>query len=423
VYLATHGRRGPVWLDVPLDIQGAQVEESELVSFDAQKENLVPDDTVDKAEISLLYTTLNAAKRPLLLIGHGVVAAQRQQLLRTIAESFQIPVLATWRAKGVFGDEEALFMGSPGIPTTRFSNYVLQNSDFVLIVGTRLNPAITAYDEPHFACNAKKVYVDIEQGEIDKLSIVFEQTFAADAGVFLDALWAQKQEYKPDARKAWQDYCTRIKAKYPLNQEVQPADNEGKTDGFLFADKLSDYSKATDIFIGSSSGRTCGISHMAYRLKRGQRFVTSMGIGSMGWCVPSAIACCVAGGRQRTLVFEGDGSLQHNIQELALIRTYHLPLKLFVFSNNGYASIYTMQKNNFNENYCGCNSDCGLALPKMKDIAATYSLPYYCIENNAQIDSVLSGIMDDDEPCLCEVQGSIRFDEIPKSMTIANADG
>ncbi|MEG2288068.1 MAG: thiamine pyrophosphate-dependent enzyme, partial [Ruthenibacterium sp.] len=386
VYLATHGRRGPVWLDVPLDIQGAQVEESELVSFDAQKENLVPDNTVDKAEISRLYTMLNAAKRPLLLIGHGVVAAQRQQLLRTIAESFQIPVLATWRAKGVFGDEEALFMGSPGIPTTRFSNYVLQNSDFVLIVGTRLNPAITAYDEPHFACNAKKVYVDIEQGEIDKLSIVFEQTFAADAGVFLDALWAQKQEYKPDARKAWQNYCTRIKAKYPLNQEVQPADNEGKTDGFLFADKLSDYSKATDIFIGSSSGRTCGISHMAYRLKRGQRFVTSMGIGSMGWCVPSAIACCVAGGRQRTLVFEGDGSLQHNIQELALIRTYHLPLKLFVFSNNGYASIYTMQKNNFNENYCGCNSDCGLALPKMKDIAATYSLPYYCIENNAQID-------------------------------------
>lgn len=423
VYLATHGRKGPVWIDVPLDIQGAQVEEDTLVSFDPVAEGLVEKSTVDPANIAKLYELINKSRRPAILIGHGIVAARRQEQIRQIAEQFRIPVLATWRAKGVFGDEEALFMGSPGIPTTRFSNYVLQNTDLLLIIGTRLNPAITAYDEPHFAPNAKKVMVDIEEKEITKLDMEFAMQFVADAADFVDAMIAQKELYQPSDRQVWLDYCTKMKNKYPLNLEKQPLDNEGKVDGFIFADKLSDYSRADDVFVGSSSGRTCGISHMAYRLKKGQRFVTSMGIGSMGWCLPSAISCCVASGKRRTLLLEGDGSLQHNIQELALIRKYQLPLKLFVLSNNGYASIYTMQMNNFKSEFAGCNEDSGVAIPSIEKTAALYNLPYYRIENNEQIDEVLSQIMSNDEPCLCELVASIRFDEIPKSMTIANPDG
>lgn len=423
VYLATHGRKGPVWVDVPLDIQGAVVSESELVAFDPAAEGLVEESRVDAEEIRKLYELLNASRRPAILIGHGVVSAGRQQAIREIAESFRIPVLATWRAKGVFGDEEELFMGSPGIPTTRFSNYVLQNTDFLLMIGARLNPAVTAYDEPHFAPHAKKVMVDIEEREISKLDIRFAMKFVANAADFIDAMLAQKAAYRPCDRSGWLSFCTRMKEKYPLSREKQPLDNEGKVDGFLFADRLSDYSKASDIFVGSSSGRTCGISHMAYRLKRGQRFVTSMGIGSMGWCLPSAISCCISGGRARTLLLEGDGSLQHNIQELALIRKYRLPLKLFIWANNGYASIYTMQMNNFKAQYAGCNADSGLAIPPMEKIAALYDLPYYRIEHNGQIDGVLAEIMKDDEPCLCELCASINFDEIPKSMTIANPDG
>lgn len=423
VYLATHGRKGPVWVDVPLDIQGAKVEEDELIDFDPIKENLQDSYTVKSEDIDELYKLLNSSKRPVILAGHGVVAAQKQKLIHQLCEKFQIPALATWRAKGIWGDEEKLFMGSPGIPTTRFSNYVLQNSDLVLIIGTRLNPVITAYDEKHFAYQAKKVYVEIEQGEIDKLDIDFDLTFCTDAGVFLDALYENQDKYIPLNRQKWLDYCTYIKDKYPLNKEVQPMDNEGKVDGFIFADKLADYSKASDVFVGSSSGRTCGISHMAYRLKKGQRFVTSMGIGSMGWCVPSAISCCVASKKQRTLVLEGDGSLQHNLQELALIKTYQLPLKLFVFSNNGYASIFTMQKNNFQSNFAGCNENCGLGLPSIRNIADTYNLDYYKIENNQQIDEVLTKAMLDDKPVLCEVVGSLKFDEIPKSMTVAHNDG
>lgn len=422
VYLATHGRKGPVWIDVPLDIQGASVEPGSLPSFDPASE--IPERApVDPEAIRQLYDLLNQSRRPAILIGHGVVSAGGQERIRRIAEEFQIPVLATWRAKGVFGDEEPLFMGSPGVPASRFSNYVLQNTDFLLIIGTRLNPAVTAYDEPRFAPGAQKVMVDIEAAEIDKLDMPFVLRFPVDAADFLDAVLAQKERYCPADRQTWLAYCARMKAKYPLCRERQPLDNEGKVDGFLFADRLSEHSRAEDVFVGSSSGRTCGISHMAYRLKRGQRFITSMGIGAMGWCLPSAIGSCIASGKRRTLLLEGDGSLQHNLQELALVRTYGLPLKLFVYANGGYASIHAMQRINFRSNFAGCSLENGVGLPSMERIAALYDLPYYRIERNEEIDTVLAQIMADDAPCLCEICGSIYFDEIPKSMTIANPDG
>ncbi|MFH1513036.1 MAG: thiamine pyrophosphate-binding protein [Bacillota bacterium] len=423
LYLATNGRRGPVWIDVPLDVQGARVDVQSLRGFDPDAERLAEETAVSHNDIKALYQLLNDSKRPVILIGHGVVAASEQDAIRRLSAEFQIPVLATWRAKGVFGDEEPMYMGCPGIPAPRYANYVLQNADFVLILGTRLNPAITAFDEPHFAYQAKKVMVDIERAEIDKLHIPFALTFTANLHAFIPAMDAQSHLYQSRDRAAWLKYCAKIKAKYPLDKEAQPFDNEGKTDGYRFAKALSGLSRVSDVFVGSSSGRTCGISHMAYDLKKGQSFVTSMGLGSMGWCVPSAIACCFASGKRRTLVLEGDGSLQSNIQELALINQYCLPLKLFVFSNHGYASVYTMQRNNFNGNYAGCDPQSGLGFAPPEAVAAAYGLPYFRIENDDQIAAVLSEIMRDDRPCLCEIIGSLQFDEIPKSMTVANKDG
>lgn len=423
VFLATHGRRGPVWIDIPLDIQGSEVDEATLFSFDPVAEGLVVNFNIENSQISNIYKMLNTSNRPAILIGHGLVASGKNEVFRQLCIEFQIPVLATWRAKGVFGDDDELFMGSPGIPTTRYSNYVLQNTDFLLIIGTRLNPAITAYGEERFAPNAKKIIIDIESGEIDKLSINFDMKVVSHAGEFIDALQIQKSEYIPKPREKWFSYCRYIKNKYPLNKEIQPLSNEGKVDGYMFAEMLSDASSVEDIFIGSSSGRTCGISHMAYKLKPNQKFITSMGLGSMGWCIPSAIASCIASNKHKTIVLEGDGSLQHNIQELALINTYHLPLKIFVFSNGGYASILTMQKNNFDSRFAGCNKESGLSFPTLKKVAETYGLNYLIIENNQQIDSVLKIALNDNKPVLCEVVGSIYFDEIPKSMTIANADG
>lgn len=423
LYLATHGRKGPVWIDVPLDVQGANIEVDELQGFDPKKEGYEDNPKPTLNEIEKIYSLLNKAKRPVILAGHGVMASNAQETIRKITEKFNLPALSTWRAKGIWGDEEELYMGSCGAPGTRYSNYVVQNCDLLIVVGTRLNPAITAFDEPHFAPLAKKVMVDIEKAEMDKLNIEFELKIESDAGEFLNMLLSYERLYEEKDRTEWLSYCKRMKEKYPLNKEKQVNGNKDKVDGFAFAEKLSDYSKDTDIFVGSSSGRTCGISHMAYRLKKGQRFVTSMGLGSMGWCIPSAISCCIAGGKQRTLVLEGDGSLQHNIQELQLISTYKLPLKIFVFSNKGYASIYTMQRNNFKSRFAGCNGESGVILPSMEKIAMLYGLKYSRIANDSEIDRVLREVMKDDSPCLCELEADIDFDEIPKSITIANDDG
>ncbi len=420
-YLASHGRKGPVWIDIPLDIQGSQVDLGALRAFDPEEENAdIP--AVKPDQIKKVYSLINQARRPVILIGHGVVASNRQEQIREFVNFTGIPVLATWRAKGVFGDEEELFFGSPGVPAVRSANYVLQNADFLLIIGTRLNPAVTAYDEPHFAYQARKVIVDIEREEIEKLNIRFEMGLVCDAGEFIDAMLKMKALYTPNRDPRWLPYCTSMKKKYPLRKEKQPVPSDC-VDGFHFAAALSERSRVSDVFVGSSSGRSCGVSHMAYRIKRGQRFVTSMGLGSMGWCVPSAIACCIASGKRRTLVIEGDGSLQHNIQELALIRAHDLPLKLFIFSNGGYASIYGMQKNNFQGRFTGCTPESGVVFPHLSDIAHTYDLKYFCIRTDNEIGNVLDEVMSDDTPCLCELRIDINFDEIPKSMTIANPDG
>lgn len=423
VYLATHGRKGPVWVDIPLDIQGSRIEPADMKSFDPKAEGLLKEYTVERNVISKVYDLINKADRPAVLMGHGVTACGKADVLRQLLDEFRIPALATWRAKGIYGDDEELFMGSPGIPATRYSNYVLQNSDFLLIIGSRLNPVITAYDEGNFAPKAAKVIVDIDNNEINKLKMPFELRINTDANAFIEALADNKDQYINKSKEVWIDYCVRMKAKYPLNKEIQPVDNEGRVDGFVFADKLSDYITSEDIIVGSSSGRTCGISHMALKLKRGQKFITSMGLGSMGWCLPSAIAGCIAGGKKRTILLEGDGSLQHNIQELALINTYKLPIKLFVYSNSGYASIYAMQKNNFDSNYSGCNKESGLDFPDLSSIAETYKLDYYVVRSNDEINSVLEKVMNNDRPVLCEVEGSIHFDEIPKSKTVAHQDG
>ncbi len=425
VYLARHGRKGPVWVDVPLDIQAAQIEPGSLKGFDpsASEEEGCLKKSVDCIPVvKKLYRCLEESKRPLILVGGGAVLSNARKEIVELVHKLQIPVLTTWRAKDVFAEDDSLYFGSPGIPTVRYSNYILQNCDLLIILGTRLNPALTAYDERHFAFQAKKIIIDIDQNEIKKLDMNFEETLVADCGDFIKECLNQKSKFNVVEYSQWLSFCNNLKERYPLENEIQPSDQEGLTDGYLLARTVSEYSTENDIWAGSSSGRTCGISHMAVKIKPGQRFISSLGLGSMGFTLPSAIACSLATGR-RTIALEGDGSLQHNIQELQLISNYKLPIKLFVLSNQGYASIYMMQKINFGGRFAACDEHTHVAFPSLKDIANCYHLEYYRIECNEQIDKVVSKIMSDDRPILCEVITSIYFDEVPKSMTIAHPDG
>lgn len=421
VYLAQEGRKGPVWLDIPLDIQAAEIDPAQLQHFDPAQEGIGQPKPILEEPVQRIYDYLNQSQRPCLLVGGGAAGAQKD--FRALAERLQIPVLTSWRAKDFMPQEHELYFGAPGIPAPRYANYVLQNCDLLVIIGCRLNPALTAYDEEHFACQAQKIIIDMDPFEIEKLDMAFAEKIVADAGEVIREMIRQSAADQQPDRTQWLRFCRQMKQKYPLLAEQQPLDQENRTDGYVFAHKLSALCQEDDVLIGSSSGRTCGISHMALEIKEGQRFISSMGLGSMGFVIPSAIACCLASGKKRTIALEGDGSLQHNIQELQLIQNYQLPIKLFIFSNSGYASIYMMQHHNFSDNFAACHPETGVSFPTIQDIAKTYQLNYYRIDNNDMIDQVLAQVMADSTPVLCEVIGSIHFDEIPKSLTIAHKDG
>lgn len=422
VYFALEGRKGPVWIDIPLDVQSSEINPENLIGFSVEKY----EETDLKIEINVMldiYNLINSSKRPVFLLGHGVMDSKKEIDLKKLLSEFKIPTLVTWRAKGIFSYDDELFMESPGIPAHRYSNYVLQNSDLLIVIGSRLNPAITAYDEENFAPKAKKIIVDIDKNELNKHNIIFDKKINSDAKIFIDDLIKLKSEYKQIDRKEWLDYCKKIKDKYKLENEIQPYGEVDKVDGYKFAFNLSKYIASDDIVIGSSSGRTCGISHMAIKLFENQKFITSMGLGAMGWCLPSAIGSCIASGRKRTIVLEGDGSLQHNIQELALIKTYNLPIKIFIYANDGYASIYSMQQNNFNSNFAGCDINSGVRFPDLEQISKAYDINYFEIDSNDKINEKLDITMNDCLPMICKINGYIEFDEIPKSKTIVNADG
>lgn len=416
VYLATHGRRGPVWIDVPLDIQAAEINPEKLEHFRIEKEK--------KEEIDFGFIKeFSLAKKPLLLLGHGVIAAKAQEEVKKLMEIMKIPVLATWRAKELFCENEKYFFGFPGSQAPRYSNFILQDADYILIVGSRLDWSLTAYDESNFAPKAKKVIVDIEQAEMDKLHIQFERKIVSDAKEFVCALLKEiENKFFWKDIENWYAYCVNKKENYPIYNEKMDFGTD-KIYGYDFAKVLSKCSNETDVFVASPTGRVCIAMNLGIQLKEGQRFIAPRGLGAMGYAVPCAIAACIASGFRRTICLEGDGSLQHNIQELQLLKTYHLPVKLFIYNNGGYSSIYGMQKAHFNSRLSGCTSENGVAFPELEKIAYAYDIEYFRINSNMELETGIKKVLASKGAVICEVMGDIRYEEIPRTQTKVMENG
>lgn len=422
VYLATHGRKGTVWVEVPLDIQGAQVEEDELAEFDPAAEGLVPESRVSDGDVDEVLDLLRAAKRPLILAGKGTLSGGAGEQLRAFCHEMKAPALATWRAKMVFPDDDELYFGHPGSPGPRYANWILQTCDFLLVVGSRLNIGVTAFNEPHFACRAKRVMVDVDAKEIAKLDMEFAKTLVCDAGDFVPRLRRRAAGTGPLDTADWLRFCRAAKAAYPVWREAQ-FKPQGQTNVYRFVHELSGRTRADDVIVQSPTGRACTAIGLTYERKEGQVEIGSMALGSMGFALPGAIGACVACGKRRTITLEGDGSLQHNLQELALLRGYGLPIKLFILNNNGYSSISVMQDNHFQSRYAGCGPESGVFLCGGRKLAELYGLRYDAIHGDGEIAQVLDRVMADDEPVLCEVFADRTFDEIPKAASRLNPDG
>ena len=412
------GRGGPVWLDVPLDVQAANVDPETLTGFTPE-----PTPALTLAEPCAKVMDLIArAERPLLLAGHGVRLAGAAPAFSALAERLQIPVATTWNALDLLPWEHPLNIGRPGGVALRGANFAVQNCDLLISIGCRLDNIITAYHPRGFARAAKKAVINIDANEIDKLDMDVDLRVVADAGAFIAELSGHPQPEKRPDTSAWIARCQRWKERYPVN-DGRPFPAGGPISHTHFVAALSDAVPAGTLVSTGSSGLAIEVFYTVFRNKPGQRVFLTSGLGSMGYGLPAAIGACLANGSQPSVAVESDGSLQLNLQEFATLAARKLPITLIIMNNAGYASIRNTQRNYFSGRYLGTGPEAGLVLPNLEKIAATYGLPYTRIDDAASLPQALETALASEGPQLIDVRLIANETLAPKVAALPQADG
>jgi acetolactate synthase I/II/III large subunit len=414
VCLARTGRPGPVWIDIPLDVQAAQIDPASLLGFDPGEllAATAPDDL--SSQVAQTIDLLNAAERPILLIGNGVRLAGAVPELRKLIRRLQAPFLLTWLAQDLFPESDELLVGRPGPVAPRGPNFALQNSDCLLSIGARLDMVLTGYAHDRFARAAKKIMVDIDPAEIRKMKTPLAVPVCGDAKTFVHEMLHQSDRIEHRDRADWMARCREWKTKYPV---VLPEYRQQKlVSTYVLADVLSDELTGEDVMVSGSSGAGIEIFLLAFRAKEGQRVLLTTALGAMGYGLPASIGACLASGNRRTILVDGDGGFQLNIQELETIRRLGLPVKIFILNNQGYASIRTSQSRYFGR-LTGADATSGFTLPDLGRIVAAYNLPFRQIKDQTSLASQVRAVLETPGPVVCEV--SMPSDE-PRAPSLAS---
>lgn len=421
LYHAKTGRNGPVWLDVPLDIQGAPVDPAALAAFQTPQEHA---NTISElsAKVKQILALLAAAERPLILAGHGVRLASAADSFRSVVETLGVPVVTTWNAMDLLAYEHPLYVGRPGVVALRAPNFAVQNCDLLIAIGSRLDNIITAYNPRGFARAAKKAVIDVDANEIAKLDMAIDVPLVADAADFIDEFLKQAQAFKAPDYSAWQQHCRSWKQRYPVNDGAgfEPV---GPISHYQFADALSNAVPPDTLVCTGSSGLAVEVFYTVFRNKPGQRIFLTSGLGAMGYGLPAAIGACFANQSQPMVLVESDGSLQLNIQELATLRAFNLPICLVIMNNGGYCSIRNTQRNYFEGRYVGTGPEAGLLLPDLEKVAQTYGLTFMRIKDALELDSALVNALVLPRPCIVDVQLVENESLYPKVSAMPQADG
>ena len=394
--ICQEGRPGPVWIDVPLDIQAAEMVQSakcEVRGAEGRETGDVRREAVQVAE------ALKAAKRPAIIVGSGVRNAHCEELFLKVAESLNVPVLTSISGIDLIPSDHPLFFGRPGILGERPANLIMQNSDLFIVLGTRMGIRICGYAYETVARAAKKVMVDIDPNELEKPTFRPDVKINADAGDFLRALAAALPSLGP--KEEWLDYCRKMKAKYPV---ILP-EHRARTDyvsSYVLPEAIMRHAP-DPLTVVTSNGIAYTSTFQAIPIRKGMRMFSNEACASMGYGLPAAIGAAFADLSRTVVCFEGDGSIQMNVQELQTLLNYKLPVKLFVYNNGGYLSIKTTQRSFFEGRFVGSEAGSGVILPSFEKIAAAYGLPYFRLKSNQELDAKLPGIFATEGPVLVEV--------------------
>lgn len=420
LYEATHGRKGPVWLDIPLDVQASIIDENNLIGFTPPQIN--KNNTGIENQVLKVINLLNNSERPVLLIGNGIRLAEGIETLNELVNVLNIPVLTTWNGIDLIEEKNPLYYGRPGGLGHRYANFIQQNSDFFLSIGARLNLLQTGYNFDGFARAAVKVMVDIDHNELHKINVRPDIPVCADAKDFINLFLKHKDKIMVKDRKSWFDYAKKMKSKYPIVKQEYREQKELVNTYFLI-ETISKYMTKDDIYVSGSSGSCIDISMQTFNVKKGQRVFCTKGLASMGFGLPAAIGACLASGGKKTVGVNGDGGFNMNIQELHTIKRLNLPIKMFVLCNNGYGAIKATQNNLFNGHLVACDESSNLSLPKISNIANAYGLKTEIISNNDELEEKVKNILKTEEPIIVEVHTPIFLTAFPKQVSYKKEDG
>jgi len=421
LYLARNGRPGPVWLDIPLDVQAAIIEEDELLPYSQAEDRICFDPEMVKAQATNIIERLRGSARPVLLAGNGIRLAGAMGIFHEVIELLGVPVQTAMGGNDVIHSDHDLFFGRLSVTGDRSSNFIIQNSDVLLTIGARLGVRTVSYLFKAFAREAYRIVVDIDSVELKKPTIYPSMPVHCDAKILLEEM-ARQLRGKPLPRKQeWIKWCKERRLRYP---SVTPEWREQKNyvNSFHFADVLTVASSPEDVIVlANGAANTC--TFQAAKLKKGQRLFTNSGCASMGYDLPAAIGACFANDRKRVICIAGDGSIQMNLQELQTIVHHKLPIKIFLLNNNGYTSIRLTQDAYFPGGYVAADPSSGVSFPDIQKICAAYGIPSNKALNHEELQEKIRQTLTVAGPALCEIIMAPDQPLYPKLASEVKPDG
>lgn len=415
---ATSGRPGPVWINIPLDVQSAEFDLESSPSFVPPEGKLETKELV--GQVAKVIRLLSESKRPVVIAGNGVHLSSAGDRFRKLIEKTNAPALLTVGSVDLLEENHPLSMGRFGPLGQRRANFTLQNSDLVLSIGASMSVSSIGFNTAEFAPQAKRIMVNIDAEELLKPNYKPDLGIVADAGSFIDEFLRQSSDRNFVVSSEWEKACKLWKNKYPTITQDYLEDTH-HVNSYCFSRKLSQYLPPDGIVVTGNSLDFWSV-YQSFEVKVGQRVYTNINYGSMGWDLPAVIGASVGKPNQPICIPTGDGSIQFNVQELMTIRRNNLPIKIFVLNNQGYESIRSTQKNYFEGRLFGSDYSSGIDNPDFQLLAAAYGIPYACIHTNQELDTI-ENILKLEGPVLCELKLSPNQPRSPKIMSVKNPDG
>ncbi|MBI3316260.1 MAG: thiamine pyrophosphate-binding protein [Candidatus Omnitrophica bacterium] len=427
VYLATTGRPGPVWVDIPLNFQWASIDPDKLEGFKPPcDENHLLLNTHWVNSLERCLNLMAAAKRPLVLAGHGIRLAHAEKEFKEFIEKIKWPFVSSWNASDILPTRHALYTGRPGIAGQRGANLAVQTCDLLLALGSHLSIPLTGTAVGVFARSAKKIVVDIDSAELESRDLPIDLAISSDVKVFLGALVKKLGRFSLSSVNVWRKKCAQFQSRYntiPTEWHRQ----KNRVNPYVFVDTLSQELRAGDVVVVDGGGTVVYTAFQALKTKPGQRLIISAGICAMGTGLPESIGACLANSKKRTICLCGDGSAQLNIQELQTIVHHKLPIKIFIFNNDGYLSIRHTQRDFLGGRYTGSEKHGGVSLPNILKVAKAYGLRTERVSHSKELVRKIRRVLAQPGPVLCdiimprdgEVVPRIGFDKKPDGTYMA----